>query len=241
MQDYRDYWEHNIDRWSELYLEISHGHEKLDAPSWLGAAYNATIAKYEARLMRERFAMTLRFIDSHINTETVFADVGCGTGIFVVEALKRGARVVAIDFAQRALDITKTNVEKYAPNGDVTYHRLDVQVDELPKSEVAIVMGVAPYLADLDGFLDRVLTSTELVLCQFVDPHHWANRIRRLLPVLNVRRLIFHARDEVDACYSRRGWKLVKRSEFASGYVDMICSPKAQEDSRLLGTLAEGK
>lgn len=227
MPDYRQYWQDNIARWSELYLDISHGHEKLEAPHWLGKLYNSTIAKHEARLMRQRYELTARFIDRNVSAGCVFADIGCGSGIFVVEALKRKARVCAIDFSDQSLALTKANVERYVPNGDVSYHKLDISQDELPRSDVAIMVGVAPYLSDMDSFLDRILASTDILLIQYVDPYHWANRVRRLLPFLNVRRLIFHSPRDVALAYTQRGWRLLERVRFGTGFIDIVCRSDA--------------
>lgn len=221
MTNYRKYWEKNIERWGEFYLEISHGHEHYDAPAWLGTIYRATIGRIESRLMRERFELTSRFIDEFVTAGCVFADIGCGTGIFTVAALKRGARVHAIDFSERALEITQSNVRKYIPDGDVSYHQVDVQLDALPKSDVAIMIGVAPYVANLEACLESVLVSTNVLLCQYVEPKHWANRIRRALPILNVRQLIFHSAEDVDALYERHRWKLMTRRPFATGILDI--------------------
>src|SRR5258706_6900907 len=185
MSDYKNYWDKNIDKWAELYLQISHGHEELDAPSWLGKIYNATIAKHEAALMRERYAITISFIDIYVTSGKTFADIGCGTGIFVVEALKRGAKALAIDFSDRSLEVTKENVAKNAPDADVAYFQLNVENQALPKSDFAIMVGVTPYLAGLEHFLGNVLGSTDLLLIQYTDPSHWANIIRTVFPFLN--------------------------------------------------------
>ena len=222
--NHQKYWESNIDSWAQLYLDLSHGHESLAAPSWFSFLYNQTIARYEARLMRERFALTCRFIDDHLKPGMVFADIGCGTGIFVVKAMQRGARVRAIDFAERSLAITQNNVQKHGDPRLVTYHMLDVSCDELPKSHAAIMMGVTPYIADLDSAMRRVLRSTDLLLVQYADSAHWANRLRRLLPWLNVRRLVFHSAGDVDACYVQNGWHLLNRTRFATGFIDMAAS-----------------
>jgi predicted RNA methylase len=222
---YREYWEKNISQWAEFYLDISHGHETLEGPSWLGRAYNATIAKYEARLMRDRFELTRAFIEENVHPGVVLADIGCGTGIFVVKAARRGASVEAIDFSTESLKATRANVERHTPDAVVHYHQLDVQKDRLPRSDVAIMVGVTPYLSNLSGFLDCVLASTNLLFCQYVDPCHWANRLRRTVPVLNVRRLVFHNSRDVDGCYAEHGWRLDKRFRFATGYVDIVRSP----------------
>jgi predicted RNA methylase len=223
-RDYRQYWDRNIDKWAELYLQISHGHEELIGPAWFASLYNSTIGRLERRLMAERYTRTITFLDTHVKYGTVFSDLGCGTGIFVVEALRRGAIVNAIDFSSSAIEITKQNVAKYCPDGEVTFQRLDVQVDQLPRSDVTLAMGLTPYLNDLTAFMDRALPTTKLLFCLFVDPTHWANRIRSRFPILNVRDLRMYEKEEVDRLYSHHGWKLKERQPFATGYIDLASS-----------------
>ena len=222
--NYRTYWERNIDAWSDYYLDMSHGHETLSGPAWFSALYRATIGRHERRLMRERYKRTVDFLDAHAKPGITISDLGCGTGIFVVEALKRGAAVNAVDFAASALDITCQNVAKNCPEGKVTYHRADVQTDALPTSDITLAMGVTPYLADLPGFMGQVLPKTKLLFCLYVDPKHLFNRVRVVLPFLNVRGLQFYARQDVDWLYAKHGWKLKDRRDFASGYIDLAAA-----------------
>jgi SAM-dependent methyltransferase len=225
-EKYQRYWDTNIEKWGELYLDISHGDETLNAPPWVARLYNRTIARLEAKLMRERYARTIEFLDASVGRGSVFADIGCGTGIFVVEALKRGATVMAIDFSAKALEVSRENVLKHMPEGSVSYHQLDIVKQPIPSCDVALAMGVTPYLRDLSAFMDNVLPYTKLLCCQFTDPHDWANRLRTLVPALNVRDLIFHAPETVDRLYSRHAWAVRKRGRFASGFID-VASPIA--------------
>lgn len=219
--DYQAYWDRNIAQWGELYLEMSHGHEALDAPGWFSSVYNATIARLEARLMRERYARTISLLDEFIRPGTVFADIGCGTGIFTVEALRRGAVVRAIDFSATSLEITAKTVGRYAPEGEVTYHQLNIEAARIPDCEIALAMGITPYVRNLRAFLGNILPQTQLLLCQYTDPTHFANRIRILIPALNVRRLVFHSKTEVDAIYESYGWSVKDRRAFATGFIDV--------------------
>ena len=59
----KKYWNENIDKWGELYLEVSHSHESLHAPAWLDFLYKKIIMPREARLMTERFHLTISFIN----------------------------------------------------------------------------------------------------------------------------------------------------------------------------------
>jgi hypothetical protein len=52
-----------------------------------------------------------------------------------------------------------------------------------------------------------------------LDSRHWANRVRRLLPALNVRHLHWFDRSPVDSLLERYGWRIVERQNFASGYL----------------------
>jgi len=219
--DYQPYWNENIEKWAELYLDISHGHETYDAAPWFSKLYASTLGRVERNLMKQRYARTISFLDKHLKPGVTVSDIGCGTGIFVVEALRRGARVNAIDFAPRALEITRINVARYFTSAAVDYYQLDVQQQRLPRSDVAIAMGVTPYLADLAAFLGNALPTTRLFYCLYVDGKHWANRLRTGLPFLNVRRLRFYSRGQIDNIYRRHGYRLLERTKFATGFIDL--------------------
>ncbi|GEC14309.1 class I SAM-dependent methyltransferase [Nitrobacter winogradskyi] len=224
---FQDYWDKNIDRWGDKYLDISHGHEAFDRPAWFTSIYNSTIGRIERRLMKERYRRTIAFLDKNIEPGVVFSDLGCGTGIFVVEAAKRGAIVNAIDFSESSLATTRRNVEANAPNADVSYIHADLQDDKpLPESYVALAMGVTPYLTDIDKFIAKAIRSAAILCIQYTDPNHWANRIRRTMPVLDVRSLQYYSSDEVDASYDKHDGFLCWRDKFATGYIDVVTNSK---------------
>lgn len=217
------YWNDNIEKWGELYLNISHSRESLDAPGWLVFFYKKIIIPYEARLMAERFCLTMSFIDRYVREGIVAVDVGCGTGIFTVEMLRRGAKVKAVDFSHNALSLTRSLVEKFVPEkvGNVSYLLMDVSCERLPDSDIVLSMGVTPYLQAIAPFYDNILPTTKIFYCHILDPDHWANRIRAALPFLNVRNMHWFSRIEVDSILSRHHWQLIERKAFASGYLDL--------------------
>ena len=61
----------------------------------------------ESRLMEKRFKLTMDFVENFSKPGITIADVGCGTGIFTVEMLKRGARVKALDLSTVSLKATQ--------------------------------------------------------------------------------------------------------------------------------------
>lgn len=223
------YWNDNIDKWADLYLEVSHSHESLHAPGWLDFLYKRLVMPKEAKLMAERFRLTMLFIDQYIHDGTVAVDVGCGTGIFTVEMLRRGAHVKAVDFAQSSLNLTQSLVEKLVPHkkGNVEYLLMDVSQQRLPESDVVLAMGVTPYLQEIAPFYDNILPTTKTFYCLILDPRHWANRLRSMLPVLNVRHMHWFSKSEIDSILERHNWQLIQRIPFASGYLDITRNANA--------------
>ncbi len=217
-----EYWDRNIEEWGKFYLNLSHSGEALDAPAWLRAVYRRTIMPIEARLMAERYRLTMDFFARHVQDDMTVVDVGCGTGIFTVELLRRGANVKAVDYTLRALELTKTLVERMLPDRAhaAEYLRLDATRDRMPDSDLVIAMGVTPYVDDLASFYANILPTTKMFYCLILDPRHWANRVRRLIPALNVRNLRWFDRPVVDSLLERHHWRLIERKNFASGYLD---------------------
>lgn len=194
MSEYKNYWDYNIGRWSDLYLNISHGHEDLKGSRLLKYIYNHTLIHYEAHLMKERFKLTQKFLTGALNKDMILNDIGCGTGIFSVQALNHGAKVNAIDISEVSLDITKKNIQTHASKcqSHVNYFLLDAQLDKLPHSDISLCVGVAPYIINFESFLGNILRNTTTVFFQYVDAKHFINKIRQHFKFLNVRNLTFH-------------------------------------------------
>lgn len=219
----KEYWNKNIANWGRLYLEISHSGESFDTPKWLEYLYHRVITPIEAKLMTRRFQLTMNFIEQYVVEGMVAVDVGCGTGIFTVEMLKRGASVKAVDYAQSALHLTKSLVEDVIPEhaDKAEYLLMDVSQQRLPESDLVMAMGVTPYLDNLSDFYENILPTTKIFYCLILDPNHWANIMRRHLSILNVRRMNCFERCLVDSLLTKYHWELVSRQTFASGYIDI--------------------
>lgn len=222
----REYWNQNVELWGKLYLQISHSEEHLSAPKWLEFLYHRLITPIEARLMNERYELTMNFIDQYVKKGMTVVDLGCGTGLFTVEMLKRGAKVIATDYAQRALDLTKDAVEKLASNNrnDVKYLLANVTQQVLPPSDIVLAMGITPYVENISDCYKNVLPTTKMLYCLILDPKHWANIIRNYVPALNVRKLHWFDRSLIDKLLLQYNWRLISRQKFSSGYLDLAIS-----------------
>lgn len=223
----KEYWEKNISEWGKFYHEIAHSDEKLDAPGWLTPLYRRFITPIEAKVMTERFRLTIDFIDRFVVSKTVAVDIGCGTGIFTVEMLKRGAFVKAVDIAESSLRLTRSLVEDLVPDAThrVEYLQVDVSQQRLPESDVALAMGVTPYVEDLGSFYENILPTTNVLYCLILDPYNWANLVRRFLPFLNVRHLHWFDRRLVDSLLAKHNWRLISRRNLGTGFLDIAVGP----------------
>lgn len=218
--NYQAYWDENIGKWGDLYLDISHGHESLRGNKLLTWIYNRTIVPHEARLMKVRYQKTLEFIDRHVKPGTVVTDLGCGTGIFVVQCLMRGAKVNAVDISRESLEITRRTIEKQCSQyaDKVTYQQCDVQETPLQnESDCTICVGVMPYIINKEKFLKNLLIPTKTAFIQFSSKHNIFNLIRSALPFLNVRNLQFQTEQQIKAIAEKIGFKTEKSEPFATG------------------------
>ena len=103
--------------------------------------------------MFERFALTFERLGDLNGKRGV--DIGCGSGPYVAESLKRGAaHVVALDPAPGMLDLTRKRVEKLGRLEAITLVEGYFPA-KLPPApfDFAIVMGVLDYVADPVSFL----------------------------------------------------------------------------------------
>ena len=231
---YVDYWNINIERWAELYLDASHGYEQFDRPPWFNWLYARSIGRLERRMMRSRYQFTRQFIQDHVRPGDTVADLGCGPGLFVIESIKSGAGAVhAVDFSASSLAMTRQAVERVVPGASVAYCQADVQVDQLPRSDVAIAMGLTPYLTDLPAFLDHAIGSTGILLCLYADSEHWANRLRGTVPFLNVRGLNMYSRSSVGDLYRRHGATLLCRTTSGTCFMDVVATPTCPPEHRV--------
>jgi len=141
--------------------------------------------------MNKRFNETMNLLDSMVKPGVIVADIGCGTGIFTVEILRRGGTVLAVDISESSLNATREAIERLVPTAmnRVSYLQGDVEDLSLMKCDLILAVGVAPYLIDIVGFVRSSLAHSDAIYISLLDQRHWANKIRRYFPQLNVRRL----------------------------------------------------
>jgi cobalt-precorrin-6B (C15)-methyltransferase len=69
-------------------------------------------------------------------------DIGCGSGSITVElCLQTKGKVFAIDFEQKAVELTKKNLQKFGVNAEVIVGKAQDILPKLPQADAVIVGG----------------------------------------------------------------------------------------------------
>ena len=89
------------------------------------SSFNKIMDNIFRKDIQDRHDRTIGFTDSNKNINTVL-DIGCGPGHQVVEFLKQGKQVTALDVAPSMLDITKNRVAAMGAEANFDYVLADV-------------------------------------------------------------------------------------------------------------------
>lgn len=132
----------DIENISHFFNDYSEGfssiYEEYEHPR---SAFNKVIDKIFRQSMNQRFDLTLEQTQKQeINT---VLDIGCGPGHFVLQMLKQGKSITALDVAENMLDITKARVSRSEfDSSKVQYILADYMQHEFDeKHDAAVVMG----------------------------------------------------------------------------------------------------
>ncbi len=102
-------------------------------------------------------------------------DIGCGSGIFMIDFAKRGANVVGIDYSQKMLDMAKKQLERHKVSHS-KYKLIKAEATRLPfkkeKFDIILATGLADYLTLMQNKLfikeaARVLAGKGILICGF--------------------------------------------------------------------------
>lgn len=212
----REYWEKNIENYSRFYYASSE--ENINIPLWLSAAYKKYLFPLERKVTIERYDSVCSFIDTNVKKGMKVADIGCGSGIFSKKLIERGAFVYAMDYASSALDLTKKSLSAEELN-HVELTQLDVTSTGIPRVDIAISIGVLPYIDELDKYFENVLPNTDLLLFNYINKYNPFNLVRRFLPLLDVRNYSYHDLKEISALTKKYGFKVTEKKKLGTGFM----------------------
>lgn len=102
-------------------------------------------------------------------------DVGCGSGVFMIEFIRRGAKVIGIDYSKKMLKEAKIQLDKFKiPKSK--YFLIKADATKLPfkngEFDIVLATGLTDYLTDLQNELfiqeaKRILKSNGKIVISF--------------------------------------------------------------------------
>jgi cyclopropane fatty-acyl-phospholipid synthase-like methyltransferase len=218
MSEAREYWEENIEAFSRFYDAQSE--ERILGPSLVSIPYRLFLFPVEKRYMRERFLRVSEFIERAVRPGMRVVDAGCGDGVYLPALLQRGASVCALDFTRSATELVRRRLAGLRlPEGRVEVRQADITESPIPECDVALAIGVMMYVDRAERFFDHILPRTRRFLFNYIDGAHPLNRLRRRVPALNVRRLVFHTAEEVEGHVARHGFRVARVTPLATGRI----------------------
>tara|TARA_Y100000992_G_C21269839_1_gene496047 strand:+ start:347 stop:1024 length:678 start_codon:yes stop_codon:yes gene_type:complete len=118
----------------------------------------------------ERYALTFKSLNDEIKGSSVL-DIGCGNGIYSIDAVKRGAKkVIGIDVADEMIEICNMSAKKENINDNLEFIVSNFPVTEemaisIGPLDYSIVMGVMDYVYDPVPFLKQLRLMTNKKTC----------------------------------------------------------------------------
>lgn len=163
-----EYWDSRAEQYLRTYKESNSGFEKL--------------TDYLLRRhYRARLEATFRYLGD-IKGKSLL-DVGCGPGVYLAEALKRGAaKVKGVDISSAMIKCARALLSNQYPedkrwqlvNQDIIGYRTQERFD------VVLALGILEYLDSPETRMKALAALTsEILICSFPAKLSWYNQLRR--------------------------------------------------------------
>jgi 2-polyprenyl-3-methyl-5-hydroxy-6-metoxy-1,4-benzoquinol methylase len=139
-------------------------------------------------------------------------DLGCGSGEVSLVAARLGARVTGLDIVPAMVEIARKEAAAAGVAGRTDFRVHNLVQDPIEPGDIAMLIGVIEYYADIDTLLTKVCRSTRAALI-VVDTRGpwWRRRLRFMLARLKRFRLYYHPPDRVAGIAAREGLKETAR------------------------------
>jgi 2-polyprenyl-3-methyl-5-hydroxy-6-metoxy-1,4-benzoquinol methylase len=139
-------------------------------------------------------------------------DLGCGSGEVSLVAARLGARVTGLDIVPAMVEIARKEAAAAGMAGRTEFRVHNLVQDPIEPGDIAMMIGVIEYYADIDTLLTKVCRSTReaLIVVDTRGPW-WRRRLRFMLARLKRFRLYYHPPDRVAGIVAREGLKETAR------------------------------
>lgn len=156
-----------------------------------------------------RFALTFERLGD-LQGKTVL-DIGCGSGPYIVEALRRGAKnTTALDPAAGMLELTRKRLESAGFVDRCSLIEGLFPGTSLTRHDHAIVMGVMDYVQDAAGFLSALRPLIGVSVAVSFPSKHWLRTpIRAFRYRLRNCPVYFYSADDIKTLCSAAGFSSI--------------------------------
>ncbi len=212
----KKYWEANIEGFSGFYDTKSE--ENIIGSKGITFLYKKILFPIEKRFMFKRHTLVLSYIDKYVKKGMKVADIGCGSGIYTRKMIDKGAFVYAFDYAESAINLTKKN-NNFPSSELASVEILDISTTKIPDIDLAISIGVLPYIENLEKYLNNILPHTERLLFNYLNRNNFLNRIRKIVTFLDVRKYSYHSYDEILQVLKKQNYSIEEKTKLATGFL----------------------
>lgn len=156
-----------------------------------------------------RFARTFELMGDLAGRSVL--DIGCGSGPYIVEALRRGAlRVTGVDPAGSMLVLARKRVDDGGFCARIELIQSEFPTANLAEHDFAIVMGVMDYIDDPRAFMTALRPLVKIGASVSFPCRHWfRSRFRRLRYWLRGCPLFFYDVEAIQEICSGAGFRQV--------------------------------
>jgi SAM-dependent methyltransferase len=170
--------------------------------------------------MFERYRLTFARLGDLPGKRVI--DIGCGSGPYVVECMKRGAaHVAALDPAPRMLELTRQRLERIDAVGRASFHEgYFPQVRPGSTFDCAIVMGVFDYIAEPLGFLRALRETAGTAAISFPSEHWFRTPFRKVRYRMRNCPVYFYDERRIRQLATDAGWGQVDILKIAGAGMD---------------------
>jgi 2-polyprenyl-3-methyl-5-hydroxy-6-metoxy-1,4-benzoquinol methylase len=188
------------------------------------------------RDMFERFRLTFNAIEP-VAGGTIL-DVGCGSGPYLAEGLRRGAgHVTGIDMADGMIDLARQRIESLETTNRCTLIT-GVCPDDLPQEQFdyAIVMGVMDYVPNPVTFLSALAERvTDRTVVSFPSTHWFRTPLRKVRYKTKQCPVYFYDAHRIEQVMTDAGFQSVRVEKIDGAGMDFVavghCRPLGVEAS----------
>lgn len=171
--------------------------------------------------MFERYRLTFERLGDLTGKSGI--DIGCGSGPYLCEALRRGAkRMAALDPAPRMLELTRERAQKQGLGDRIDYlEGYFPSVVPAATYDFAIVMGVLDYVEDSTAFLRGLRTVlTDRAVISFPSKHWFRTPIRKVRYKLRSCPVWFYDENDIRRSASAAGWETIDIKKISGAGMD---------------------